>query len=488
MTTEPPSFPQNLDAERALLGAILVNNKAYDNVSDFLKPEHFGKSDHAQIFGACRQLIETGRIADQKTILDHFAYSNSPTSLKNVEFISEIHEKAVSAPMVKEIGHIILDLYLARELIKLSSFIDKEARSSKTPFGSMRLIEAAEMHLWELAGTGEIDNSFLSFKEAMCRALVLAENAHTHRDDHNATGLETGLRNLDRALGGLYCSDLIVIAAPPKMGTTALCEQIAFKAADTFEKSNGGQGAITAYFSLGVPAEQVVAQIASVRTGCHWSAISQGRLCEDEIERLVIEGQKLHQLPLYVDDTAALSLTALHTHARRLKRRHGLGLLIVDNIHRLAPNLTIRSEEQKPQIYLDISRSLKDLAKDLNIPVIAVCQTPIRPYNWERRSPKVSNLGKASPIEKFADVIVFLHRDAYYLECMEPIKHEYEYMCDFMDRHDVWNKEMQESADQADIIIAKQRRGPLSSIRVTYNAHKRRFLDDDGDFSSEELP
>ncbi|MDH5750359.1 MAG: AAA family ATPase, partial [Rhodospirillales bacterium] len=329
------SLPHNVEAEKSLLGAIFVNNRAYERVSEFLRPEHFVLGEHAHIFEACAKLIERGQIADPVTLRNFFEQNESLMDIGGPAYLAELASSAATIINAGEYGRLIYDLHLKRELISLGENIVNKAYAGEIEETAVEQIELAEQTLYELASTGETEKGFLSFRESMTSAIQMAEAAHKRQGQ--LSGVTTGLRDLDRKLGGMHRSDLLILAGRPSMGKTALATNIAFNAARAYREEPGPDGkpqvvdgAVVGFFSLEMSAEQLAIRILSEQARISSERIRKGELTNDEFTRIVEASQELHRLPIFIDDSPALSVSQLRTRARRLKRQHGLGLIVID--------------------------------------------------------------------------------------------------------------------------------------------------------------
>jgi len=472
--------PHNYEAEKALIGAIFANNKAFEKVSEFLRPEHFADPVHGKIFEACALLIQRGQIANPVTLNNYFQNDELLKEVGGTKYLAELAASAVTIINAQEYGRIVFDLYLKRELINLGEEVVNSAHSASLAEDANNQIEKAEARLYNLATTGETESGFEHFKESVSKAIQMAEIAHQR--DGSLAGCTSGLRDLDAKLGGLHPSDLLVLAARPSMGKTALCTNIAYNAAKAFQDSGGTEGAVTAFFSLEMSSEQLAGRIISERTSISSDGIRKGNLNDEEFQRLVIESQQLYQLPLYIDDTPALSVSGLRARARRLQRQHGLGLIIVDYIQLLSPNPGTSSQGNRVQEVSEMTRGLKTLAKELNVPVIALSQLSRAVEQREDKRPQLSDLRESGSIEQDADVVMFIFREQYYLERAEPMQRGEESTDKHAERYERWAERCQKVSNKAELLIAKQRHGPIGTVDLFFDGAFARF----GDYSSDD--
>lgn len=469
--------PHNYEAEKSLLGAIFSNNKAYEKVSEFLRPEHFADPVHGKIYQSCALLIERGQIANPVTMKSFVEKDELLQEVGGNKYLAELAASAVTIINAKEYGRIVFDLYLKRELIALGEEVVNNAHSARLDEDASAQIEKVEAKLYSLATTGETESGFEHFQASIVKAIKSAEMAH--KRDGRLAGVTSGLRDLDKMLGGLHPSDLVILAARPSMGKTALCTNIAYNAAQKFFETSGEEGGVTAFFSLEMSSEQLAGRILSERTSVSADSMRKGTLSDEDFDKLVIESQKLYQLPLYIDDTPALSVSGLRARARRLQRLHGLGLIIVDYIQLLSPNPGSSSQGNRVQEVSEMTRGLKTLAKELNVPVVALSQLSRAVEQREDKRPQLSDLRESGSIEQDADVVMFIFREQYYLERAEPMQKGEESTDKYAERHERWAERCQKAANKAELIIAKQRHGPIGAVDLYFDGAFARFGDYD---------
>ena len=469
--------PHNFEAEKALLGAIFANNNAYDRVADFLRPTHFADPIHGRIYESSSKLIERGQIADPITLKSFFEQDSALTDIGGAQYLVEIAASMVNVINAAEYGRTIYDLHLKRQLIELGENVVNSAYSRDVDDFAITQIEKAEQTLYDLATTGEFEGGFKEFKFSIVSAIEMAEAAH--KRDGKIAGVATGLRDIDTILGGLHPSDLVILAARPSMGKTALATNIAFNAAYDYKNETDSEGrkkiidgAVVGFFSLEMSAEQLAARILSEQTEIASDKMRKGKLTNDEFDRLVVASQQLHNLPIYIDDTPALSVSMLRTRARRLKREHGLGLVIVDYLQLMESS---KRTENRVQEIAEITRGLKTLAKELDVPVLALSQLSRAVEQREDRRPQLSDLRESGAIEQDADVVTFIFREAYYLERAEPIQRQDESADKHGERLHRWETHLNDVRHHAELIIAKQRHGPTGTVKLYFDGMFTRF-------------
>ena len=478
------SPPHNFDAEIQLLGAILLNNRAYEKVGDFLLPEHFIDDRHRRIYEACAKLIGRGQQANPTTLKNYFEQDTTLAEIGGVAHLGKIAGVAATVINATEHGRIIHDLFLRRQLIGLGEDMVNRAYAHGLETGARDQIETAEQGLFNLATTGEGEGGLKKFNIALNAAIDMAEAAFK-RDSH-ITGVTTGLDALDRKLGGLHKSDLLVLAGRPSMGKTALATKMAFEAARAFREQTledgtveVAEGAKVAFFSLEMSAEQLATRLLAEVTEVPSDKIRRGEVRPEDFPRFVAASQELNSLPLFIDDTPALSVSALRTRARRLQRTHGLGLIVIDYLQLLGSPPGVRVENRVQEISA-ITRGLKALAKELNVPVLALSQLSRAVEQREDKRPQLSDLRESGTIEQDADVVMFVYREAYYLEREAPSRRPEESDEKHHDRYEKWQQRAAEMHNVAEVIIGKQRHGPIGTVALSFEGVYTKFGDLEG--------
>ena len=476
--------PRNLEAEQALLGAILVNNRAYERVSEFLRPEHFADPIHGRIFAACARLIERGQIADGTTLKHVFDTDPDFAEIGGADYIARLARAAVTVINAGEYGRIVHDLHLRRRLIDLGEDTINDAYDTRTEATATDQIQTAEQKLYDLATAGDFEGGFRPFHEAMASAIDMAQSAFQR--EGKLAGVATGFKKLDLLLGGLHPSDLLVLAARPSMGKTALATNIAFNAAKAYreivDEANNrhvADGAVVGFFSLEMSAEQLATRILAEEAQVPSEKIRKGELTHEDFERVVRASQELQRAPFFIDDTPALTISALRTRARRLKRQHQLGLIVVDYLQLVDSGAGRRDGNRVLEIS-EITRGLKTLAKELNVPVLALSQLSRAVEQREDKRPQLSDLRESGSIEQDADVVMFIFREEYYLERAQPREGTPE--------HDEWLAKMDLVHNLAEVIVAKQRHGPTNKVALSFEGKYTRFADLQEDDRARDVP
>ncbi|RWA98996.1 MULTISPECIES: replicative DNA helicase [unclassified Mesorhizobium] len=465
--------PNNIEAEQALLGAILVNNDAFYRVSDFLKSGHFYEPLHRKIFDVAAELIRMGKIATPITLKTFLPADERVGDMTVAQYVVRLAVEAVTVVNAADYGRAIYDLATRRALITVGEDMVNIAYDAPVDMSPSEQIEDAERRLFELAETGRYDGGFESFTDAVKTAVDMA-NAAYMRDGH-LSGVATGLRDLDRRMGGLQPSDLIIIAGRPGMGKTSLATNMAFNIAEayvpaqqadgSFKAANGG---VVGFFSLEMSSEQLATRIISEQTEIPSSKIRRGEISEMDFEKLVACSQTMQKIPLFIDQTGGISIAQLSARARRLKRQRGLDVIVIDYIQ-LMQGSSAKSSQNRVQEITEITTGLKALAKELAVPIIALSQLSRQVESRDDKRPQLSDLRESGSIEQDADVVMFVYREEYYLKNREPKPGTDEYI--------KWEHEMNEMRGKAEVIVAKQRHGPTGSVSLAFQGEFTRFSD-----------
>ncbi len=464
--------PHNIEAEQALLGAILVNNEAYDRLSSFLEPIHFFDALHGRVYEAAAKLITAGHLASPVTLKNFFERDEALTEIGGPQYLARLAGAATTIINVEEYGRTIYELAIRRELIQVGSSIHNRAYDAPVDDTPSQQILEAEQALYQLAEQGKYEGGFRGFHEALKGAIDMAAAAYER--DGGLSGISTGLRDLDKMMGGLQPSDLIVLAGRPSMGKTALATNIAFNAAKAYKAEHHADGtvdvkdgAIVGFFSLEMSSEQLATRLLAEQSGVPSESIRRGRIQEEEFHSLVEASRELQSIPLYIDDTGGLTIATVAARARRLKRQRGLGLLVIDYLQLLAGSG--KSGENRVQEVTQITTGLKALAKELNVPIIALSQLSRQVEARDDKRPQLSDLRESGSIEQDADVVMFVFREEYYVQRREPREGTPEYLA--------WQEEMNQVHALAEVIIGKQRHGPTGTVKLQFEANVTRFAD-----------
>ena len=465
--------PNNIEAEQALLGAILVNNDAFYRVSDFLKPAHFYEPLHRKIFEVSAELIRMGKMANPVTIKTFLPADEKVGDMTVAQYLARLAAEAVTVINASDYGRAIYDLATRRALITVGEDMVNIAYDAPVDMSPSEQIEDAERRLFELAETGRYDGGFEAFTDAVKTAVDMA-NAAYMRDGH-LSGISTGLRDVDRKLGGLQPSDLIILAGRPAMGKTSLVTNIAFNIAEAYQPAQqadgsfkAANGGVVGFFSLEMSAEQLATRIISEQTEISSSKIRRGEITEADFEKLVACAQTMQKIPLFIDATGGISIAQLAARARRLKRQRGLEVIVIDYVQ-LMQGSSAKSSQNRVQEITEITTGLKALAKELNVPIIALSQLSRQVESRDDKRPQLSDLRESGSIEQDADVVLFVYRDEYYMQNKQPEEGTPEY--------EDWRIKFEKVKGKAELIIAKQRHGPTGTVELAFEGQYTRFSD-----------
>ncbi|WP_262695299.1 replicative DNA helicase [Kordiimonas aquimaris] len=474
--------PHNLEAEQAILGAILVNNEAAQKVQGFLLPEHFYEPVHGRIYESVLKLMDKNQIADPVKLKPYFESDEALVDVGGAQYLVRLAASAATIINTEDYGRTIYDLATRRSLIQIGEEMVNDAYDAPIDIEASEQIADAEKQLFDLAELGQADSGAQTFSRALKTAVESIESAY--KDPDSLSGVTTGLTKLNEQIGGLHKSDLMILAGRPAMGKTALATNIAFNAAKRWADDivagvdmERSKGSVVCFFSLEMSADQLAARILSDRANLHYQgadpiqshAMRQGKLSEDQFQAIARAAIEMEDVPLFIDDTPALSIAGLRTRARRLKRQHKLGLVVVDYLQLLRGSAKGGNENRVQEIS-EITRGLKGLAKELHVPVLALSQLSRQVEQRENKRPMLSDLRESGSIEQDADMVMFVFREEYYKEKDEPSMSE-------ADKHALWQAEMAELYGKAEVIIGKQRHGPVGTVRLGFKKEVTRFTD-----------
>ncbi len=479
--------PANLEAEQALLGALLANNKAYERVSEFLAPEHFADPIHGRIYQAIARRVEAGQLADAVTLKAEFEHSGILAEVGGTAYLAQLLGAMVGIINAGDYGRAIHDSWIRRQLVDLGEVVVNRAFGDEEAIDGRAQIEAAEQALFDLATRGSAEGGFITFDRALTEAITGAERAF--RRSGHVSGLSTGLRDLDQRLGGLHPADLLILAGRPGMGKTALATKIAFGAALALRAeaaAGAAPRAAVAIFSLEMSAEQLAARILAENARISSDRIRRGDIAQRDFDRFVEVSRTLTGLPLEIDDTPAITLSALRTRCRRLKRTSGLALVVVDYLQLMRPAAGTRPENRVLEIS-QITQGLKAIAKELAVPVMALSQLSRAVESRDDKRPQLSDLRESGTIEQDADAVMFIYRDEYYLQQRAPKQLAFESEEKYQDALAKWQRDMDQVYNKAELFIAKQRHGPTGKIDLFFEAEFTRFADLDPDHHGDDI-
>ncbi|MBR1600730.1 MAG: replicative DNA helicase [Alphaproteobacteria bacterium] len=468
-------LPKNIEAEQALIGALLANNTAYEKIADILKPAYFADSTHQKIFEVMSKLLAREHTADIITLKNYFEQEGTLEQVGGFPYLVKLAESASPMTNVEYYAQFIYDKYLRRELINTGFEIVNSAMQENVDISATDQISDAERALYTLADKGDNQGGFIDFAKALSSSLANIERAY--QKEGKISGVPTGLNQLDYKIGGLNDSDLIILAGRPAMGKTALATNIAYNVAEFFsrDKETPPDKRGVAFFSLEMSAEELGARILSTVTQTSSHKMRVGDLQAAEFTRITAAARELENIPLYIDDTPGVSINAIRTRARRLKRSKGLGLVVIDYIQLIGGTGDKKSEGNRVQEVSEISRGLKILAKELKIPVIALSQLNRSVESREDRKPQMSDLRESGSIEQDADIVMFVFRENYYIKNSEPKRKEDEPEDKFIKRHTEWEIKDRQTANLAEVIVGKQRHGPTGPVKLYWNGEFTQF-------------
>jgi len=457
-------LPSNIEAEQALIGSILVSNDIYDEISTLVDSKKFFDPIHAKIFGTIEILIAKGLLANPITLKNYFDNDEGLKELGGQEYLIKITKFSTSVKQAIDYANIIQEMHVRRELIKISeSVLNEASNNNEITSSGDEIIQNTEKSLFDLAEKGHFNRSFLKFENALKQTIEMAKNAY--QNEEGIVGVPTGLTDLDSRLGGMHKQDLIIIAGRPSMGKTALATNIAFHAAKNIQQK--GLKSTVAFFSLEMSSEQLSTRILSEQSKIRSNDIRRGKVSEKEFEQFIETSKNIFELPLYIDETPAITISAIRNRARRIKRLFGLDLVVVDYIQLMRSGS--KRNDGRVQEISEITQGLKALAKELDVPVLALSQLSRAVEQRDDKKPQLADLRESGSIEQDADVVMFVYRAAYYLERKEPTPGSIE--------HAEWQQKMDEISSLAEIMISKQRHGPTGNVKVEFEAMYTKFKD-----------
>ena len=454
-------LPNNIEAEQAVIGSILVTNEIFDEINTIISNLNFYDPMHQKIFSAIESLIYKGLLANPITLKSYF--ENDKDELDIPEYLIKITKFSTSVRQTIEYSKIIYDMFVRRELIKISEQTIDSAKMNDLEINGQNIIEESEKLLFDLAEKGSFSSSLIKFDDAMKQTIEMASAAY--KNDEGIVGVPTGLRDLDDKLGGLHQSDLIIIAGRPSMGKTSLATNIAFNAAKNIQDK--GKDSSVAFFSLEMSSEQLSTRILSEQARIGSNDIRRGRISDEQFDQFLETSKNISELPLFIDETPAISIAAMSNRARRIKRLKGLDLIVVDYIQLMKG--TGNQKDGRVQEISQITQGLKAIAKELGVPVLALSQLSRQVEQRDDHKPQLSDLRESGSIEQDADVVMFVYREGYYLSRKEPREATVE--------HAEWQAKMNEVAHLAEIIIGKQRHGPIGKVTLEFEERFTKFKD-----------
>ncbi len=454
-------LPNNIEAEQSVIGSILVTNEIFDEISTIISSNNFYDPMHQKIYNAIENLIYKGMLANPITLKNYFL--DEKDDLNIPEYLVKITKFSTSVRQTIEYSKIIYDMFVRRELIKISEQTIDNAKINDLNTNGQNIIENSEKLLFDLAEKGSFNSALIKFDDAMKQTIEMASAAY--KNEGGIVGVPTGLRDLDDKLGGLHQSDLIIIAGRPSMGKTSLATNIAFNAAKYIQDNN--KKSSIAFFSLEMSSEQLSTRILSEQARIGSNDIRRGRISDEQFDQFLETSKNIAELPLFIDETPAISIAAMSNRARRIKRLHGLDMIVVDYIQLMRG--TTYNKDGRVQEISQITQGLKAIAKELSVPVVALSQLSRQVEQRDDHKPQLADLRESGSIEQDADVVMFVYREGYYLQRKEPREATVE--------HAEWQAKMNEVAHLAEIIIGKQRHGPIGKVTLEFEERFTKFKD-----------
>lgn len=471
---------QNFDAEIAVIGCLLWDNKSYEKIADFLIEDHFIDLNNKNIFKTIKRLLDKNILVTPIT-LKNYLEENDKDSFDNYTYLNQIKDSAPSTQNAYQYARLLYDLHIKRSLIGIGKNIIQDTISNEEDLEGINLIENAENDLYNLSQTGSSDRKYSLFGESLKKAIDIIDQSF--KREGKIAGLPSGLKDLDKKLGGFHNSDLIIIAGRPSMGKTALGTNIAFNAAKKFKEKEDEFGNKTtidggkiAFFSLEMSSEQLATRVLAEQSKISSDKMRKAELNKEDFKKIAKVSSELENLNLVIDDNPILTIPSLRARARRLKRLYGIDMIIIDYLQLMSGSQNVRNDGRVQEIS-EITRGLKAIAKELNIPIIALSQLSRQVEQREDKRPQLADLRESGTIEQDSDVVMFIFRDSYYLERMEPIKKPDEQNDRYNERHQRWRELCESRYNISEIIIAKQRHGPIGTIKTHFDPNFTKFSD-----------
>ena len=470
----------NFDAEIAVIGCFLWDNKSYEKVADFLNEDHFVDINNKKIFRVIKDLLDQNILVTPIT-LKNYLEENDDKNFDIHKYLNQIKDSAPSSQNAYQYAHLLYDLHIKRTLISIGNNVITNTSSNEKNLNGSDLIEITENELYNLSESGRTDRKHQLFNEALKDAIDIIDKSF--KNDGRIAGIPTGLKDLDKKLGGLYNSDLIIIAGRPSMGKTALGTNIAFNVAKKFKQSEDETGNLNlidggkvAFFSLEMSAEQLATRVLAEQSKITSDKMRKAELTQDDFKKIAETSSHLEDLNIFIDDNPILTIPLLRTRARRLKRLYDINLIIIDYLQLMSGSSAVRNDGRVQEIS-EITRGLKAIAKELNIPIVALSQLSRQVEQREDKRPQLSDLRESGTIEQDSDVVMFIFRESYYLERMEPIKKIDESEDKYYERHQRWKEICDQNYNIAELIVAKQRHGPIGTIKTHFDSNYTKFSD-----------
>ena len=470
----------NFDAEIAVIGCLLWDNRTYEKIADFLIEDHFTDLNNRKIFQVIKRLLDQNILVTPIT-LKNYLEENDQENFDNYKYLIQIKDSTPSTQNTYQYAKLLYDLHIKRSLLGIGNGIVQNTVSNKDDLSGVDLIEKAENDLYNLSQTGSADRKYSLFKDALKSAINIIDKSFQR--EGKIAGIPTGLKDLDKKLGGLHNSDLIIIAGRPSMGKTALGTNIAFNAAKKFNETRDEFGNKTTidggkvgFFSLEMSTEQLATRILAEQSRISSDKMRKAELSKDDFKKIAKVSSELENIHFFIDDNPILTIPSLRSRARRLKRLYDIDLIIIDYLQLMSSSSNNRNDGRVQEIS-EITRGLKAIAKELDIPIVALSQLSRQVEQREDKRPQLADLRESGTIEQDSDVVMFIFRESYYLERLEPIKKVDEAEEKYNERHHRWRELCESSYNTAEIIIAKQRHGPIGTIKTHFDSNFTKFSD-----------
>ncbi|MBV9841488.1 MAG: replicative DNA helicase [Sphingomonadaceae bacterium] len=478
---EPLALPHNVEAEAALLGALMIDNRLFEDVQLKLRADHFYEPVHGRIYEAIRKLADKNMIANPVTLRPMFEGDEAMRQLGGPAYLAQLTGSGAALIGARDFAAQIYELALLRALVGVGRDMVEGALDTSDTVDPQGQIEQAEAALYRVAEEGGASGGVKSFGEATKLAIEMA--ARALNSGGHVSGITTGLDSMNAKMGGMHKSDLIILAGRPGMGKSSLATNIAYNAAMRYvrDKEDGidpakSVGAPVAIFNLEMSADQLATRILAEQSGISSENLRMGKISQQEFRNLARAAAELESLPLYIDDTPALTIAALRTRARRLKRQRGIGMIIVDYLQ-LLQGTGKSGDGNRVQEISEISRGLKTLAKELDVPVLALSQLSRAVEQREDKRPQLSDLRESGSIEQDADIVLFIYREDYYVGSREPKRPVSGDDPKIFQAHEDWQREMEGVFGLAEVIVAKQRHGATGKVRLKFESKITKFSD-----------
>ncbi|SMF78562.1 replicative DNA helicase [Allosphingosinicella indica] len=479
--TPAPVLPHNVEAEAALLGALMIDNRLAEDIQLKLRPDHFFEPLHGRVYESILKLVDKNMIASPVTLRPMFEADEEMKQLGGPAWLAQLTGSGAAIIGARDFADQIYELALLRALVGVGREMVECALDTSQDIDPKSQIEDAEAALYRVAEEGGGEGSVKSFAVATRMAVQLAEKALS--TGGGLSGVTTGLETVNTRTGGLHPSDLLILAGRPGMGKTSLATNIAFNAATRLVRDledgiaqEKSAGAAVAFFSLEMSADQLATRILSEQSGISSENLRMGRISQQDFRGLARAAAELEGLPLYIDDTPGLTIAALRTRARRMKRQKGIGLIVVDYLQ-LLQGTGKGGDSNRVQEISEISRGLKTLAKELSVPVLALSQLSRAVEQREDKRPQLSDLRESGSIEQDADIVLFVYREEYYVASREPKRPIDGDDAKTFEAHEAWARDMERAYGLSELIIAKQRHGATGKVKLKFDSRITKFSD-----------